>query len=405
MLTGKNASAAIICALLLVITNSFVDAQIRKDGFVVRHEGDTIAGSIIYSEGNSAYKVCNFKPKNGGESVEYSPKDIAGYGFKDDKFYVSRYVNENGKPSELAFIEMIVQGYVNFYRYQKFLFIEKGDTTLQQLVNTQKAYESEGVSYLKDGNQFIGKLNSLMFDCAEVRNDIQKARFNEEPITKIVEKYNRCHDKNTKTFKASKPWAHVSIGLIAGITTSTLNVRNAPIEAGYVNGNFDQLIYPSFGLTFDINSPRVNERFSLHADFQFSSAHYERYARAQHQFFKANVTQLKIPFGFKFILPLKNISPYIVAGPSFTWHLTSEYIGKYGDGASDVDRLLGMETVQIGLWGGVGASTKVLKKHSAALEIRYERTNGILDAGPEGTGTELLNSKVTNIQAVVSFSF
>ncbi len=388
--------------LLVVIASSFVNAQIRKDGFVVNHQGDTIAGSIIYAEGNSAYRVCNFKSKDGGESIQYSPKDVVGYGFKDDKFYASRYVSENGKPAQLAFIEVIVRGYVNFYRFEKFLFIEKGDTTLQQLVNDQKVYESEGVNYLKDGNQFIGKLNSLMFDCAAVRSAVQKAKLQEESITRIVEKYNRCHGQETKTFKSSKPWAHVTFGFITGVTASKLSVRNAPFDAGYVNGNFDKLIYPSFGLSFDINSPRINERFSAHADLQFSRAHYERDVSKHGQSFKVNLNQIKLPFGFKFILPLKNMSPYIIAGPSFTWHVTSDYIGKWG-GTNDIDRPLSIRDIQAGLWGGIGVSTTVFKKHSGALELRYERTNGVLDTGVEGT--DLLDSKVKNIQVVVTFSF
>jgi hypothetical protein len=407
--------AMVCCAVVLIATflTPFIShAQVRRPGYVVMHSGDTTWGFIVYNEGSQATKICNFKATSDAATIRYNPGDIAGYGFKNDQFFLSRYVTPKDESTQMVFLEVVVRGRTSLYRHKNALFVEKGDTLLHPLINEDKVFFSNGISYLKPGNQFVGTLSQLMFDCADVRTQIQKTRFSQEPITKIVEKYNRCHGEKSVVYKENKPWVEATFSVMGSATISKLNYKNVPLRAGYVNGDFETLILPAVGVGLDVRSARLDERFSLDVEMQLGSGQYERHVVVERRYlterhdFKGKITQVKVPVGIKFTWPTKKVAPYIGGGISFTRHLSSTWEGKYeispNDTKGDIEQPLEIRDSQLGFWGGLGARIKLPRGKHTALELRYEKTNGLTGSSSDYTS---LKSSITNLQMAVFLQF
>ena len=94
---------AIITCLLLSIS-MFSQTDFRK-GFILNNSGQKIQGFINYKENSSMYALCEFKSTKTGNITYYSPIQIKGYGFENDKVFTSKSVN-----NENFFFEIIVSG-------------------------------------------------------------------------------------------------------------------------------------------------------------------------------------------------------------------------------------------------------------------------------------------------------
>ena len=194
--------------ILLLITIciaefSFSQTDYRK-GYVITNARDTLFGLVDYREKAKAYKSCDFKISKDQNAITYEPNSIVGYGFENDKFFQSREISIKNQPSQVVFLEVIVRGLVSLYKFEDTYFIEKGNDGLQQLINETNEVYVEGKRVLKNTNQHVGTINMLVFDCAEIRERVQKIKLDERVLTNLIEDYNRCKGEPGITFKAKQ---------------------------------------------------------------------------------------------------------------------------------------------------------------------------------------------------------
>jgi len=398
----------LLIILICIAEFSFSQTDFKK-GYVITNDKDTLIGLVDFREKAKAYKSCDFKLSKGKNVITYEPENVFGYGFENDKFFQSRKITINNQPSQIVFLEVIVRGLVSLYKFEDTYFIEKGDAGLQQLINETKEVFVGKKTGLKNTNQHIGTINMVVFDCAEIRERVQKVRIVEKELTILIEDYNRCKGEPSITFKAKKPWTKVIVGMTGGLNISQLNFKANP---GYEHlvGNFEVSKSPMIGVSLDILSPRLSERISFHGDLHYLTSKYYNYtlfnssSSVETNYVTIELQQLKVPIGFRYTFPKRNFTPYFNIGISSTIHLSSnsnwiqEVELKNNVVITNVSEALVMKNSQLGLWGGCGVLKAINDKLNAFIELRYEQTDGITPFSVDSQG---LYSKISNIQIFI----
>ena len=111
--------------LICTCTISVLKAQTDfREGFIIDLKNDTLIGEINYRGDILMGEVCLFKSNKDGTITKFEPKDILGYRYKDDRYFITKQI-EN-KP---VFLEFLIKGKINvFYLRNKggdHYFIEK----------------------------------------------------------------------------------------------------------------------------------------------------------------------------------------------------------------------------------------------------------------------------------------
>ncbi|HEY8937352.1 MAG TPA: hypothetical protein VIM65_19135 [Cyclobacteriaceae bacterium] len=388
----------------------FAQKDFRK-GFVVTLSGDSVKGLVSYSEGLRAYQKCIFQESGNNNTREYMPSDILSYGFIDNRLFRMKTIDVNNV-TQNAFLEVLVEGPLNLYRYGTFFYVEK-DGKLQKLRNDKKeTYQRADYLTMKkvilDSNEYIATLNMLMFDCVELRPRIQKIRLGEAQLTRLFERYNNCKGKTSKAYKDKKPWIKSYFGVSGGLNMSTLHVRTQNPELWPVSATYRKSLSPLIGISLEIAAPRVSERFSFHSNVYFLTSKYYHYSLINYDSYAlrnsvtVDVNQIKIPLSLCYTFPHKKITPFIKIGASHTINLKhkSELFQETETGNIIVvnkGNAFWISSGQVGIWGGFGFLKSLNKKYDSFIEFRYEQTKGLLATyhNPD------LRSGVTNIQIVL----
>lgn len=397
----------LLIAIICITKFSFSQTDYRK-GYVITNAGDTLLGLVDYREKAKAYKSCDFKISKGQNTITYEPGSIIGYGFENDKFFQSREISIKNQPSQVVFIEVIVRGLVSLYKFRDTYFVEKDNNGLQQLVNETEEVFIDGKRIFKNTNQHIGTINTLVFDCPEIRTKVQKIRLEQKALTTLIEDYNRCKGAPSITFKANKPWTKAMVGVSGGLNVSELNFKANPAYE-HLAGNFEVSKSPIIGVTLDILSPRLSERISFHGSLHYLTSKYYNYtlynrsSSVERNYVTIDLPQLKVPIGIRYTFPKRVFTPYINVGVSSTIHLNanSKWVQEVESNSvvnTDENEALTIKSKQLGLWGGLGVLKSINSKLNALIELRYEQTDGI---APSSTDSQGLNSKISNIQIFI----
>jgi hypothetical protein len=394
-----------VALVLSVITNfALAQADFRK-GYIVNNAGDTLTGFIDYRENAKAFQSCDFKDSKSQIITAYSPKEIKGYGFLHDKIFESRKIAISETP---VFLEALVKGPANLYTFKGTFWLEKGGSDLQQLTNEARETYVDGQKILKNSNQYIATINMLLNDCPDLRSSIQNVSLRERSLTNLIEKYNKCKGATIVAFKSEKPWAVLKAGITGGLNISHLSFQEKYSKWEYLHGSFEQSTVPLFGISLNLISPRISERFSLQTDALYSSpkyihdTFYDRSTNTQENHVVIELQQLKVPISIRYTLAEKDVTPYFNFGISNTFHLSSSstlesktVVKQTNQTFSSKGEAFLMKKTQFGFWAGIGLQKSLGSKLAGFFELRYEQTNGIVSIQQQ---QNYLKSKITNFQ-------
>jgi hypothetical protein len=382
-------------------------ADFRK-GFVVTLEGDTISGLVNYREGANAHEICDFKGLANQNTTSYTPDEILGYGFLADKLFESRKIQETGKLPRVAFVEVLVKGIVSLYKANDSFFMDKNGGELHHLANDAEEIEFDGRPVLKQTNRHIGIMNMLFHDCVEMRPK-RKISLTERALSAEVEAYNECRKTSSVIYKANKPWVKWHLGIAGGMKISKINF-DEEVVSQHLEGSFETSNSPIIGISIDVLSPRISERFSFHSDILYTGTKYYNFNSvstsfsSRRDYVAIELRELKVPMAFRYTGPGKIIRPFLNAGVSATFHLESNSSWIREIESNHVVQSFSREALpiskdQFGFWGGIGILKSINKKYEAFLELRYEQTNGIGDNSKHVT--YVVVSKVDNIHFTI----
>lgn len=363
--------------VLQVALPGFAQSDFR-DGYIVTAEGDTVRGKVNYASG--LYKECRFRSTERDET--FTPSQLRGYGFHEDKIFVSRSPDPAKPDSVLVFFEVIVRGTVSLYRLEGAFFLEKG-ADFVRLTNPTEKVKINGEEVTRRSRRFAQIANMMVADCPETKKMVEKLGLNERNLTELVETYNRCKGNEFVSFKAKKPWLKTVIGVEAGVSYSTLKVDVTSYENNYLSGTYEASVTPLGGLKLEFSSPRLKENMAFLTGVYYTNPKYYNYSTypvvggVQYNYVSIDVSQFKIPLGVRFELLPTRYAPYIIAGlmntllasSNTSWISETESNGLVTFNESEAVILT---SYQPGVFFGCGVTRNLSSRLFGFVEFRYE---------------------------------
>ncbi len=409
----KMKACILYVIILHISTTVFCQTDFRK-GYIITNAGDTISGLVDFRESPRVFKSCDFKKSDTQEPTRYEAGQIQAYGFVNDKHFESKQMPGNNTTLAKVFLEVIVKGRIVLYRFENSYWVQKESDVLYELKDESEEVVIDGKRLLKNKNEFLGILNMLMFDCSEIRLRIEKIHLDERDLTELIERYNACGNSSSITFKSSKPWIKYGVALNAGVNISKIQFEADQYQHKHLTGSFERVTSPILGLSFDIFSPRLSERFSFHGELLYTRSEYDGFNTMTNystvrNFVSITLDQLKIPLGFRYTLPEKSFTPYFNIGVSITTHVNSNSDWRQEVEVFDVvttyqnGEALKMKGTQIGFWGGIGLIKPINKNLKPFVEVRYEYSDGVVPYKDDIWNG--LSSDIKNFQFMVGVRF
>lgn len=401
-----------ILLLITIISLQNINSQNNfRKGYIINNKNDTINGYIDYKQGKDKYKTCFFKLSEDQDITKYNPHQLLGYRYLNHRVFLSREIVKDDNTSELVFLELLVRGTATLYRYLGVYYIEKDGEKFHKLSNEKIYIDQGGKKFHRNSNRHIAALSYLLSDCKEIKEKINKVKYDERPLTELIEEYNECTGQSV-IFKEEKPWFEFHFGLAFGINSSHLNYKSDLQNTEHLTDGFNWANSIMPGINFNFSSPRTNERSSLTVGLFYIPATYKSYTIIKSSLITRynevtiEVEQLKIPISFKYTFPKNNFTPYINIGGSYTYHISSSSLWVQEMEVNNIVFTYESEPIeigdgQLGLWGGFGVQRAIGNKISGFLEIRIEQTSGVAIDNPSLYGKDTL----TNFQFLIGFNY
>jgi hypothetical protein len=400
---------------------------------VVLSQGDTLKGKVNYRSGILAGNSCVFKPQGTEIEQAYTPKDITGYGFPNDKSFQSKYLDHaDTLAPEQVFMEELVRGTMSLYNYKGTFFVQKQqDPKLYKLYITTESYykyekdetpeTSNGTLAVRRVNHHLGVLNMLMLDCFKMLSKTERVSLSQKSLVALVHEYNQCKGDGAeqKVFKESKPWLAARAGIVAGISHTSFNF--SATDERYLHleyADFNNATYPTLGLFINLNSPRISENVSL----QFESRYFRSNYKAQPSYewsgfqydnnVEFNLSAIEGAAFFRYDLSGKVFQPFVNAGAFLNFYQTREYkhrqYVKRTSTSTPEERIKDdpefVAKSQQGLL--VGAGTYIhLGKRKLSVEARYEYGSDLHAQAEVNRITEALASNTKTISLLFGYYF
>jgi hypothetical protein len=343
-----------------------------QDGFIITPQHDTIFLKIDYRSTAKNYKSCR-TTTDGTTIKEYGPEELLGYGFIDDKCFVSGIVNG-------SFVEILVFGTVSLYRHGDLFYIKK-DEALHQLTEQEVPMQGKYVHGFRKDVRWKGFLAILINDCLASQDVLAKLKFNERPITDLVVQYNTCRQLPFKIYKATKKWTKAELGVVLGMTQSTLvidNQFNYNIPA--LKGKY-QSLNPTVGLMVALSSPKVSHRVAFQSEFYLSQVNYsskrvqQTVGVTRYDDMDIDLTTVSVPMSIRYTFPERTYSLQLNVGFNVDFHLKSKTwvtheVVDDGVVTTTNGEPFGIKKTQFGYVAGFGV-LRSFSKFKAGLLVRY----------------------------------
>jgi hypothetical protein len=378
-----------------------------RPGYIIKNNGDSIAGFVSYGVEKSNTRQCFFKEKKNVKYTAFTPEEITRYGFIGDKLYTSMTLPQEWAseidefPKSKVFLKSLVTGPLGLYRYQKYYLLEKNGLILlpfpvDKIVDTK----SDGRAIQQD-RRYIQIINSFIENAQLSAN---RSAYSEDDLTKLIEEYNAAQGHIPS--RKSKPAVAFDFGVVGGYMMSKLTMDY------FDKGTFEPSSTIVGGVGLNISSPKVYDRLFLSVEGWYEKIFYQGYSEYQstgdlvRQDILIDVSFFKTTLGLKYhLLGLQN-TPYIKAGMSvYFLGNTSLTVNKESQQYGNVivtDTNPG-ENYRIrrpaGFWFAAGYDKNVSNAINLFGEFRVEKNNGFV-----GTAVQSASS-ATDLNFLVGIRF
>lgn len=275
--------------IFLLISNAFIlrAQEDYRSGFLITNKFDTIRGLIDYNS-NKNYSI-KFKLNNSDNITEYKPFEIYGFRFINDKYYIStvvtiqksyirkeqitynindpmapRYIekawyDDYGHKNDSVFLEFLIDGKIKIFYYKDVTgldhyFAKKDNDSLLDLTQDVINIYENGVLFSNAKSEsYKGKLLSIMQDCPQLQNEINRTKLDHKSLIKLSKEYHNyvCKDNNCIVYeRAVKP---IQYKAIIDIGTGYSETSKFDFHDG-TSPNFIDKNYLLFGLSLHINN-------------------------------------------------------------------------------------------------------------------------------------------------------
>ena len=376
--------------LFIGVTTTVISQNNFREGFIVKNNNDTVKGIVEYNSNVTNSKYCYFKPSESEKKVRHIPFEIKAYGFNNGRFYESKRILWE-KDSINVFLECLVSGKINLYKYKSNYFVNKENEFYDITEKKIKIKDEYGSEYVKTSNRNRGLLSFLMSDNKKLAKKVNTISFSHKSLTKIVDKYNQNKKSSSKTYNNTLPFFKLNLGLITSLNRSKIDFSSNGSIYDYLTTGDYNVTYLSYGVSLDFMYPRISERFSIYSELTRNNIVYdvttEKKSLSSIRYDNTRLDQdaLKFAFGVNYHFINYKVKPFISIGGggyyNFKIDNSSKYTLKYEslNSIHSYNRyeIFEPEKVYLFLCAGLGASYEINEKLSVKATIRYDQTGSI----------------------------
>lgn len=335
----------------------------------ISNDSTTTAGIKLIDGGSHLNaKIC--RQRVGDKIIKYTPNDLDGYGFEDDKTYVSRKIIIKDT-FRRVFLEQIIKGKASLYFYRGEgkgrYFIEKESAQLIEI--PKKAIDQQETNYKT-------LLENITSDCGEVNKNINQMRYQRIYLSKYIKAYNQCKSLIIPPFKYG---IAVGYGLSGLIPLPSAKIRyldkfNYKYDGGVTLGLF-------------IDDPISLSNFSLHLEMFYASyGHSYNYWDFNKDIdMIVNTRSLNIPVLLRYTTPMVKIRPFFNLGGIYSYQIKNENVIYEATISKDIIEIkTANETSlisdhELGYSIGGGCQFSIIRNNGLFFELRYNGEFALAD--------------------------
>jgi hypothetical protein len=426
----------IFMALFICFTIPSFSQTGFRPGFIITNELDTIKGQLAYLDESILLRSCQFIAEGVSTAATYTPGEIFGYGFTGDKFFVSKEVTvftpsyirrspigdtqvPESSVQENVFLELVVQGAANLYKYNGAVFYVGKNNEFYQLYSEERevAVQTGATTtfYTEEIKRYVGVLQMIMKDCVGFGERVNSVSLTEESLAKLFIDYSKCIGVSPVFFKEGRKKTTFNISLLGGIMGSKNNfVYPIKRNRAFSEANLGFQTRPGLGALLSLSSPRYGEKVSLQLGLFLVHYEYEGFASITEGVLTHNhtiemaLTEVKIPIGIKYAFIRRTLTPYVSGGGIFVvnsgvrdewlW----EEVGSIGSTVRKTPESF-IKGSQIGGWFSGGMEIPVMSKISFLAEVGFHYTNGLMSG--KSSNFQISRSEKITTQILVGLKF
>lgn len=244
----------VLCAFLLTVGNGWAQSEYR-DGFVIKHNGDTIHGKVDFRGDKYLAQYCSFEDSK-GIKTDFYPSDILGYRFNDGKYFVSKKINR-----KFYFLEFLVDGVVDIfylrdeYVHDRYFIQSEEDEELREIPYNEEEKYIDGKLYNVKSTRHVGFLKYYMPSDKKFAGRIdQVGTVNHKSMMTLAKDYHEavCDDYSCVVYEKKLPLIKTKYEYFIG---------GLRYQLGQSIDDSDNSDYFEFGTNFIFWLPRTNERW------------------------------------------------------------------------------------------------------------------------------------------------
>jgi len=174
--------------LLWLLVNSALSQGKYQKGFLLTSSLDTVRGELSFASKVTKPTPCIFRSDKMASSREVHPSEVHGFCLENGAYYYSHLI----VGSDNVFLEVLVKGYLNLFKFGGIYFIEKGDSAFFELSDEVELQFVEGHQQPQRSRNYARMLSLVTSDCPEISMRANTVPLREKPLVSLVVAYNRC---------------------------------------------------------------------------------------------------------------------------------------------------------------------------------------------------------------------
>ena len=254
-----------------------------KKGKIITASGDTINGMIEdQNRLRSPFRI-SFKADNLEKASYFKPSEIKAAILDSGDYYVSSvieidmdyvkstklkesYSNDNVKKVDTVFMRVIIQGNLSLClftddNFKDHFYFTTNTNSYLELIYKRLPVDRNGIVFLKEVSLYKRQLTSLMSDCPDALNKINRTEYNEKALFALFRKFNKCLPGNFISYESHSIPSKSSIYLFTGLDITKLYFIGSGTY--YIeNGNFSNSFRPALGIGINIPAIRGQKKYS-----------------------------------------------------------------------------------------------------------------------------------------------
>jgi len=360
-----------------------------RPGYIIKDNGDSINGFVSYGSGKKNTERCFYKETKKSKYTSFTPEEVNGYGFLNDKQFESwglpaelKSANPaaDSKPRGKVFMKVLAKGPISLYRYGKYYLLHKNGLIILPYPENKLIETNQG-SMLQNDHRYIDILNTFLEGSKLTAN---RTGYDESELTQLIKNYNRFKGYEPLP-KNQKPSVKLHFAIFSGYMQSKMKMDWPDV----VSFSPSSTIIGGIGL--DISAPRTNDRLSLSLEGWYAKIFYQGYSERsvsgdlfrQDTFVDASF--FKVPVGVRYNLLGQTNTPYIKLGLSL-YFIGSPSIRILEEVEKAGNVIITEENFgedfriknQRGIWFSVGYERNIFHNLNMFAEFRLEKNNGFI---------------------------